>query len=65
MGDDDIEDLRTRLAALEKVTLDLHGMVMQLVGQTNMLNTLIKYVILPLIGIVGALVGFKIVLPSL
>ncbi len=64
MSDDDIEDLRARLQALEKVTLDLHGLVMQLVGQTNMLNLLIKWVILPLIVILGGLVGIKIVLPS-
>ena len=35
-----------------------------LLGQTSTMNTLIKYVILPLIIILGALVGVKVAFPQ-
>lgn len=59
-----MDEVVRRLAALEARVNDLEHKVDLLLGQTGSTNTLIKWVILPLIVILGGLVGIKIALPT-
>jgi len=56
MLEDEIRTLHERLNALE-VKIEV------LIQTNNQLNTLIKYVITPLIIILGAIVGIKVTIP--
>lgn len=56
-------EIETRLFALEGRLNTLEGKVDQLLGAQNTMSQLLKYVVTPLIIILGALVGIKIVLP--
>lgn len=53
-----------RLTHLEHQVQLLETKVDALVGKAELANQLIKYVILPLIVILGGLVGVKLVLPQ-
>lgn len=59
-----MDEVIARLLALEGRVNDLEHKVDILLGQTGTINTLIKWVILPLIVILGGLVGIKIMLPT-
>lgn len=50
-----------RVLALEQAVLSLSSDIGELKGATNTISTLVKFVVLPLIIIVGGLVGIKIV----
>jgi len=56
-------DIEDRLDRIERSINDLHLKVGELVGAQKTANMLIKYVVLPLIIILGALVGVKIMMP--
>ena len=58
-----MSEIEQRLLALEGRLNDLEHKVDQLLGSQNTLTQLIKFVILPLIIIVGGLVGIKIAIP--
>ena len=51
-----------RIAAVEKCQVDLTAAVNKVVGESGLSMALIKKVVLPLIIIVGALVGLDIAL---
>lgn len=55
--------LEDRVARIEATLEKLNHEVGQLVGEQRSVSQLIKYVILPLIVIVGGLVGVKIIFP--
>ena len=56
-------EIEQRLLSMENRLNDLEHKVDQLLGAQNTLTQLIKFVILPLIIIVGGLVGIKIAIP--
>ena len=57
---DNIEERLERIeAAIERINHELG----ELLGSQRSVETLVKYVILPLIIILGGLVGIKIILP--
>ena len=57
---DNIEERLERMeAAMERINHELG----ELLGSQRSVETLVKYVILPLIIILGGLVGIKIILP--
>jgi len=58
-----ISDLNARVQKLEQDVAELKGEVSALTANSNTTMTLIKYVITPLLIIVGALVGIKLTLP--
>ena len=57
-------DIEQELAAIRAELNDLHEKVGQLLGGQHSMEMLIKFVILPLIVILGGLVGIKIVFPG-
>ena len=59
-----MDELARRLGVLEGKMDDLEREVAKLTGASSTTNTLIRFVILPLIVILGALVGVKIALPT-
>lgn len=59
-----MDELYRRLGVLEGKVEKMEETVHELIGATGTTNTLIKYVILPLIVILGGLVGIKLVLPG-
>ena len=61
--EDTMPDIETVLAEIRQELNDLHSQVGELLGGQQSLQILIKWVILPLIVIMGGLVGVKIVLP--
>ena len=56
-----MDELIKRMEALESRLGELEGKVGELIGQAGTTNTLVKWVILPLIVILGGLVGIKII----
>lgn len=52
-----------RINRLEKCYDELSSAVQRLLGQTATIEMMIKWVVLPLIVIVGGLVGVKIAMP--
>ncbi len=56
-------DIETVLTEIRQELNDLHEKVGQLLGGQHTMEMLIKFVILPLIVILGGLVGIKIALP--
>jgi chorismate-pyruvate lyase len=56
-------DLSIRVNTLEQKVAELNGKIEILTNNNNTMVTLIKYVITPLLIIVGALVGIKLTLP--
>ena len=53
-----------RLNIMERCQLDLSNQIGQLIGKADSTLNLIKYVIFPLLVIVGALVGIKLAWPG-
>jgi hypothetical protein len=58
-----ITDLSTRVNTLEQKVAELDVKIEILSNNNNTMVTLIKYVVTPLLVIVGALVGIKLTLP--
>jgi len=56
-------DIEDRLDRIERSINDLHLKVGELVGAQKTTNMIIKYIVFPLIIILGALVGVKIMMP--
>jgi hypothetical protein len=56
-------DIEAELAIIRQELNDLHEKVGQLLGGQHTMEMLIKFVILPLVVILGGLVGIKIILP--
>ena len=52
-----------RIRRLENICLDLTDRLARIEGSMSTVEKLLKYAVLPLIVIVGGLVGIKIVLP--
>ena len=59
-GDSMVEE---RLSRLEKCYEDLNAAVNKILGQTSAVEMILKWVVLPLLVIVGGLVGIKIAMP--
>jgi hypothetical protein len=57
-------DLEQRIANIEKALNTINHELGKLVGQQRTTVLLVKYVVLPLLIILGGLVGIKIVFPS-
>lgn len=53
-----------RLDRLEEHYAELSAAVNKLLGQTSTVEMILKWVVLPLLIILGGLVGIKIALPS-
>jgi hypothetical protein len=56
-------DLEERIANIERALNHINHELGKLVGQQRTTVLLVKYVVLPLLIILGGLVGIKIVLP--
>ena len=59
-----MDEVVRRLTALEAKVDGLEEEIAVMLAQSGTTNTLIKYVILPLIIILGALVGVKVAFPT-
>jgi len=59
----ELDDLKNEVKQLSEKVNQLDGKVTAMVDNNQTLITLIKYVITPLLIIVGGLVGIKLVLP--
>jgi len=59
----EIDDLKQKIDILESKVNELKGEVITMKDSYNTTVVLIKYVITPMLFILGALVGVKIVLP--
>ena len=59
-----MDELVRRISALEGKVDALEEEIAVMLAQSGTTNTLIKYVILPLIIILGALVGVKVAFPT-
>ena len=59
-----MDEVVRRLTALEGKVDNLEAEIAVMLAQSGTTNTLIKYVILPLIIILGALVGVKVAFPT-
>jgi len=59
----EIDDLKQKIDILESKVNELRGEVIAMKDSYNTTVVLIKYVITPMLFILGALVGVKIVLP--
>ena len=59
-----MDELVRRISALEGKVDKLEEEIAVMLAQSGTTNTLIKYVILPLIVILGALVGVKVAFPT-
>ncbi len=57
-------DHEERIQRLEQVCLDLSQQLGRIQGSISTVELLLKWVVLPLIVIVGGLVGIKIALPG-
>jgi len=57
-----LEDHEKRLTGVEKCVTDLTATVNKMAGEASAILTLIRWVVTPLIVILGALVGVKIAL---
>lgn len=64
MSPDDIQDLRDRLTRLDTKVDELAVNVAKMVGSADNLHTIVTYIVLPLIIILGALIGVKLVMPT-
>lgn len=62
--EDLIEELRKDLARLEEKVDGIAEKVALLEGQHNIAELLVKWVIMPLVVLLGGLVGIKLVWPS-
>ncbi len=60
MTDGEVQDLRDRLVRLETKVDSLAESVAKMMGSSDTLNTLIKFVITPLLVILGGLIGIKL-----
>ena len=58
-----MDDLEKRLEKIEAAIERINHELGELLGSQRSVETLVKYVILPLIVILGGLVGVKIILP--
>ena len=58
-----MDEVVPRLSALEAQVKELENEIEVMLAQSGTTNTLIKFVILPLIIILGALVGVKVAFP--
>ena len=58
-----INDLNIRVNTLEQKVAELNGKLEVLINSNNNMIILIKYVITPLLIILGALVGIKLTIP--
>ncbi|MEM2174380.1 MAG: hypothetical protein ABIM21_00460 [candidate division WOR-3 bacterium] len=58
-----INDLANRVQKLEQDVAELKGQVQILAVSANTTTTIIKYVVTPLLIIVGALIGIKLTIP--
>jgi len=59
----EVENLKNDIHEIKESLGDIKMKVDVLVGQNSSIHTLVKWVIVPLIVILGALVGVKISLP--
>lgn len=59
-----LEDLEKRVDKVETCVDKLQESINQLIGQANTIKLLLAWVVLPLIIIVGGLVGVKIAMPT-
>ena len=59
-----LEDVEERVDKLETCTSTLEEKVNQLIGQNSTTLMILKYVVIPLLIIVGGLVGVKIAFPT-
>ncbi len=60
MTDGEVQDLRDRLVRLETKVDSLAESVAKMVGSSDTLNTIVKFVITPLLVILGGLIGIKL-----
>jgi hypothetical protein len=58
-----LEDLEKRLDKIETCYAELYAIVNKLLGQSSSIEQILKWVVLPLLIIVGGLVGIKIAMP--
>ncbi len=61
MTDGEVQDLRDRLVRLETKVDSLAESVAKMVGSSDTLNTIVKFVITPLLVILGGLIGIKLI----
>ena len=60
--EDRLDRIEKRLDRVDERLDALNGEVSKLIGQSNTVQTLVKYVITPLIILLAALVGIKLVI---
>ena len=61
MTDGEVQDLRDRLVRLEAKVDCLAETVAKMAGSADTLNTIVKFVITPLLVILGGLIGIKLI----
>ncbi len=59
----DLDEAEKRITKLEQCTADISTAVSKIVGQMSSVELILKWVVLPLLLIVGGLVGVKIAVP--
>jgi hypothetical protein len=62
--EEEVQDVRKRVEKLEACVDELSKGLNKLIGSADVTEKLLKYVILPLLIIVGGLVGIKIAFPT-
>ncbi len=60
----ELQEHETRIQKLEGICLELTTRLANIEGSTKSIELILKFVVLPLIVILGGLVGVKIALPS-
>lgn len=63
LNDNRVGDLTRRVEVLEKCYPEILSKLNLLYGESTTVKLLLRYVILPLILLLGALVGIKLILP--
>ena len=59
----EVEEVKTRVGKLEDCVSGMKVDIGKLLGSADTVEKLLKYVVLPLLVIVGGLVGIKLIVP--